>query len=119
MEEVMSSKLNQRLAVITLVSSTLGVFCMPAQACVQGYVWREAVEGDHVCVTATTRQQAWNDNAQADNRRQPGGGHSGFETCRQGYVWREVTPNDKVCVTPITRDQTRYDNSQASARDGR
>src|SRR3954451_10661479 len=103
----MSSKLSQRLALIAVVGSTLGFSSMPAKACVQGYVWREAVEGDHVCVTPTTRQQAWKDNSDADNRRQPGGGEYGFETCRQGFVWREVTRADRVCVTPRTRDLAR------------
>jgi hypothetical protein len=37
--------------------------------CVQGYVWREAVQDDHVCVTPETREQAWQDNALADSRR--------------------------------------------------
>jgi hypothetical protein len=115
----MSSIFNLRLAVITFVGFTLGFPSLPAQACVQGYVWREAVEGDHVCVTPATRQQAWNDNAQVDNRREPGGGPYGFDTCRQGYVWREATPRDKVCVTPNTRELTRHDNEHASERDGR
>ena len=87
-----------------------------AQRCIQGYVWREATRSDRVCVTPATRQQAWNDNAQTDARRQPGGGPYGFETCRQGYVWREATRNDRVCVTPATRDQARYDNAQARRR---
>ena len=30
--------------------------------CVNGYVWREAVPGDHVCVTPATRQQVHDDN---------------------------------------------------------
>lgn len=38
-------------------------------ACLQGYVWREAMASDHVCVTPVTRSQAWSDNAQAANRR--------------------------------------------------
>src|SRR5215475_10343251 len=87
-----------------------------AQACIQGYVWREATQGDKVCVTPPIRQQAWNDNAQTDARRAPGGGAYGFETCKQGFVWREATQNDHVCVTPQTRDQARYDNSQAARR---
>jgi hypothetical protein len=37
--------------------------------CLQGYVWREAMASDHVCVTRATRSQAWSDNAQAANRR--------------------------------------------------
>jgi hypothetical protein len=95
-----------------------GLYSSPvlAQTCIQGYVWREATRGDRVCVTPQTRQQAWNDNAQQDRRRQPGGGAYGYETCRQGYVWREATAGDRVCVTPQTRDQARYDNANAARR---
>jgi hypothetical protein len=36
--------------------------------CLQGYVWREAYEGDHVCVPPQSRTQAANDNAAAASR---------------------------------------------------
>ena len=39
--------------------------------CKAGYVWREAVPGDHVCVTPAQRDQAGLDNAQAPNRLAP------------------------------------------------
>src|ERR1044072_9737377 len=39
--------------------------------CVQGFVWREAFDGDRVCVTPETRSQAAKDNAQAGARRYP------------------------------------------------
>jgi hypothetical protein len=39
------------------------------EACIYGYVWREAVPGDHVCVTGETRAQAAYDNSQAAARR--------------------------------------------------
>ena len=41
--------------------------------CKQGFVWREAALGDHVCVTPATRQRTWNDNARAAARRDPNG----------------------------------------------
>ena len=84
--------------------------------CRQGYVWREAFPGDHVCVTPATRAQAAYDNRQASARREPGGGAYGPNTCRQGYVWRLARSGDLVCVTPETRRQTAYDNSQAKNR---
>ncbi|GGP72024.1 hypothetical protein GCM10010185_51760 [Saccharothrix coeruleofusca] len=84
--------------------------------CRQGWVWREAVPGDHVCVTPQTRQQSWDDNAQAAARREPGGGPFGPDTCRQGWVWREAVPGDHVCVTPQTRWQALDDNGRAAAR---
>jgi hypothetical protein len=45
--------------------------------CRQGFVWREAFVGDHVCVTPRTRDQAARENSEADARRQPGGGAYG------------------------------------------
>jgi hypothetical protein len=83
--------------------------------CIQGYVWREAVPGDHVCVTPETRAQAQYDNSQAPSRIDPNGAY-GPDSCIQGYVWREAVPGDHVCVTPETRAQAWYDNSQAPSR---
>jgi hypothetical protein len=79
--------------------------------CKQGFVWREAIQEDHVCVRPETRVQAANDNRNAASRREPNGGPSGPDTCKQGYVWREVVPSDHVCVTPQVREQTRAENS--------
>jgi len=87
----------------------------PDDRCKQGYVWREAMAKDHVCVTPQTRTQARDDNAKAASRR-AGGGAYGADTCKQGYVWREVAPDDHVCVTPQTRAQAREDNAQARGR---
>jgi hypothetical protein len=88
----------------------------PTDTCLQGYVWREAVPGDHVCVTPETRTQAAQDNSLAASRRSPTGGAYGPDTCLQGYVWREAVPGDHVCVTPETRTQAADDNSQAASR---
>ena len=88
---------------------------LPAQAddrCQQGYVWREAFSGDHVCVTPAVRQQAADDNSQAAARNDPQ--RPGF--CIQGYVWREANANDHVCVTPATRAQAQADNKAAPGR---
>jgi Caspase domain len=87
-----------------------------ADACIQGYVWREAFDGDHVCVTPAVRTNTAMDNSQAARRIQPGGGAYGPNTCRQGFVWREARPGDVVCVTPATRAQAAADNGQAAAR---
>jgi hypothetical protein len=83
--------------------------------CKQGYVWREAIPSDHVCVSPATRSQTAFDNSQAASRRNPTGPF-GSDTCIQGYVWREAFPNDHACVTPATRSQAASDNSQASSR---
>ncbi len=84
--------------------------------CKQGYVWREAFAGDHVCVTPQTRAQAGQDNGLAASRRAPGGGAFGADTCLQGFVWREASPSDHVCVPPATRAQAAADNAQAASR---
>jgi hypothetical protein len=85
-------------------------------ACLNGYVWREAVPGDYVCVTPAARTQAAYDNSQAAARRNPSGGSYGPDTCREGYVWREAVPNDHVCVTFQTRQQAADDNRLAQSR---
>ena len=89
---------------------------LPTDWCIQGYVWREAVPSDHVCVTPPTRDQTAYDNSQAAARRDPNGGPYGPDTCLNGYVWREAFTSDHVCVTPATRSQAAYDNSQAAYR---
>src|SRR5947199_3148339 len=59
--------------------------------CLEGWVWREAVTNDHVCVTPAIRTAAATDNSLAASRRNPNGGPFGPDTCLQGYVWREAT----------------------------
>ena len=113
--------MKQRLTVsIAAFTAILGVTASASafaqDTCREGYVWREAFPGDHVCVVPQTREQATRDNEEAARRRQPGGGDYGPDTCRQGYVWREARAGDVVCVTPQTRSQTAHDNAQASAR---
>jgi hypothetical protein len=95
--------------------------CTPApdlpygpDSCQQGSVWREAFEGDTVCVTPDRRDQAFADNAAAESRREPKGGVYGPHTCQSGYVWREARPEDLVCVTPETRTLTAAENAQAN-----
>jgi hypothetical protein len=84
--------------------------------CLNGFVWREAVSNDHVCVMPGVRTQAARDNAQAAARRSPTGGPYGPDTCLSGYVWREAVAGDHVCVDPRVRDQARSDNLQAASR---
>jgi hypothetical protein len=84
--------------------------------CKQGFVWREAVPDDRVCVTPETRSEAAKDNSEAAGRRSPNGGASGPDTCKQGFVWREATPSDHVCVPPQVRAAAAADNSAANQR---
>ena len=98
------------------LAMTFPHFTSAQTACRSGYVWREAVAGDFVCVSPDTRAQAARDNSEAAVRREPGGGASGPNTCRSGYVWREARPGDVVCVTPEVRAQTARDNAAAASR---
>jgi hypothetical protein len=84
--------------------------------CKQGFVWREAFDGDHACVEPEARDQAAADNAEAAGRRSPNGGPYGPDTCLNGYVWREARPSDHVCVKPEIRTQTARDNQLANER---
>ncbi|WP_374586271.1 hypothetical protein [Ideonella dechloratans] len=84
--------------------------------CQNGYVFRDAFPGDHVCVTPGTRLQVARDNAAAAARVQPGGGAWGPDSCRQGWVWREAGPRDRVCVLPAERDRAARDNHLAYSR---
>ena len=84
--------------------------------CKQGYVWREAFPGDHVCVTGAVRDETAAENNLAAQRRSPTGGPYGPDTCLQGYVWRDASPSDHVCVTGGRRTQATNDNAQAEAR---
>jgi hypothetical protein len=84
--------------------------------CLQGFVWRNAYPGDHVCVTPDVRSQVAADNAQAAARRSPNGGPFGADTCRQGFVWRGARASDHVCVTPEVQAQARTDNNAKCTR---
>ena len=73
--------------------------------CKQGFVWREAIPSDHVCVPPNIRTMVQQENAMAASRRDPTGAY-GSDSCVQGYVWREAFQGDRVCVTPARRTET-------------
>jgi hypothetical protein len=85
---------------------------VPADRCLQGYVWREAFVGDHVCVAPERRASVVEDNATAAERRKP----DSADICLRGYVWRLASPQDHVCVTQQARDEAFQDNSLAASR---
>lgn len=93
---------------------TLTLTFRPSSAgdlCAQGFVWREAVEGDHVCVEPSFRdEQVASDNAAARGRHEPGS-----DTCLTSFVWREATPSDHVCVYPNIRAQVADQNADPTA----
>jgi hypothetical protein len=78
----------------------------------EGYVWREAFDGDHVCVSPDTRERAKADNANAAELRWK----KDNDECVQGAVWRLANPEDHVCVSQDTREQTAQDNELAYSR---
>ena len=84
--------------------------------CRSGYVWREAILDDHVCVTPANYQAAHLQNRQASQHRNPSGGPYGLDTCLGGYVWRDAFPADHVCVTPVERQQAAADNTAGPSR---
>ncbi|MFN0149045.1 MAG: toll/interleukin-1 receptor domain-containing protein [Dehalococcoidia bacterium] len=91
--------------------------------CKPGFVWREAIPGDHVCVTPDVRQQALDDNRAAAGRIDPAGAF-GRDSCKSGFVWRDAHMNapkpwptaDHVCVTGDRRTQAANDNRAATSR---
>lgn len=83
--------------------------------CISGYVWREAIPSDHVCVTPAVRDRTQQENSTAAERRDPTGAY-GSNSCKQGFVWREAFDGDTVCVTPDIRSATKADNAAAASR---
>jgi len=79
--------------------------------CKTGFVWRDAIPGDHVCVAPARRSMAAHENAIAGSRVNPTGAY-GPNTCRVGFVWREAYHGDVVCVLPARRTQVHHENLQ-------
>ncbi|MHB1111353.1 MAG: SH3 domain-containing protein [Devosia sp.] len=77
--------------------------------CKDGFVWRDAIPGDHVCVTPDRRSTAASENAIAGSRVDPGGAY-GPNSCVVGFVWREAYAGDVVCVTGERRSQVKQEN---------
>ena len=84
--------------------------------CRQGFVWREAMPGDHICVSPATRQQARVENSLAASRINQVDHSYGPDTCQGGFVWRETNSSDHVCVSPDVRYQARSDNAAGAYR---
>jgi hypothetical protein len=107
---------------LAVLATTLAV---PAQAdplpygpatCMNGFVWREARDGDTVCVTPEVRARTLGENANPGANKEPNGGAYGPDTCKAGFVWREAFDGDTICVTPDERSQTLADNAAAPNR---
>lgn len=104
------------IAALSGMWAAMGTKAPATNGCIDGYVWRQAYPGDHVCVTQETYLKTQQDNQLGPSRRQRGGGAYGPDTCETGFVWREALKGDLICVTPETRAQVIRDNSQTSAR---
>ena len=79
-----------------------------AEACKQGYVWREATgPNDIICVTPVERSIG-----AIQNQNYPY-----QDTCPSGLVWREATTGDHRCVTPEERSLAAAQNQVARERD--
>lgn len=112
------------LSAVPIAALTVLVGQPPAQAdpapygpdtCIAGFVWREAIPSDHVCVTPDVRDRTQQENGSAAERRDPTGAY-GSNSCKQGFVWREAFDGDAVCVTPDIRSATKADNAAAPSR---
>ena len=79
--------------------------------CADGYVWRDAIPGDHVCVLPARRSLAATENANAGLHVDPAGAY-GPNSCIAGYVWREAYVGDVVCVVPARRTQVHQENAE-------
>jgi hypothetical protein len=104
---------------VSLMRSTLASPASPPfgpDTCKAGFVWREAIPADHVCVTPASRAIAAQQDRDAANHRQSTGGAYGPDTCVKGYVWRDAYAGDHVCVTPAARQQAAVDNAAGPAR---
>jgi len=116
-----------KLTLCTLTTLALAaVLCPSSQAqtklpygadtCAQGYVWRDAIPGDHACVSPQRRSAVAQENALSSERRVLSGGAYGPDTCQNGFVWREAFAGDNVCVLPDSRSLVAQENSQAPNR---
>lgn len=75
-------------------------------ACANGYVWRDAVPGDRVCVPLQRRESVKRDNETGSVSR----------SCARGLVWREAVPTDRLCVSPAERDRVKRENAEAFSK---
>jgi hypothetical protein len=100
-------------AVLTVISflGLASAQCYSPNACLDGWIWRQANPTDHVCVTPAVRSQTAADNAAASSRHEPNS-----DSCIPEFVWREAYTNDVVCVTPATRTEAALDNAAAAYR---
>ena len=117
--------MNQRILIgacaVVMLAGLSGADARPPlpygpDTCISGFVWREAIPVDHVCVTPGSRALVAEENATALTRRAQAGGPYGPNTCREGFVWREAFSGDIVCVTPERRAAVAEENRLGPSR---
>ncbi|MGW0591548.1 hypothetical protein [Streptosporangium sp. NPDC002607] len=96
---------------VTQDYATVTVSSAVTTTCLAGYVHREAVADDKVCVTPAVHEQTLVDNEDAPR-------WVDYETGGCLHVRRErlITPDDHVCITPETEQQIIADNQAAPSR---
>lgn len=110
------------------------------ETCNSGFVWRDGVPGDHICVTPERRQKVADDFNTASSRRPPrefpvpsgtrcnpllkkvgdppppGCSPAGQEMCNAGFVARDIPGEDViVCVDPAEADLLKQENANPTA----
>ena len=88
------------ILVLTVSCAFTNYAAAQSDACAEGYVWREAFEGDHVCVSPGTREQAQADNALAAQRRATAKAAVPLPPARLGcHVFRAGEWREVPCAT--------------------
>jgi hypothetical protein len=77
--------------------------------CKPGFVWRDANDHDHVCVSGPSRDRAKQDNADGPGRKRPNS-----DGCKSVWVWRKATKDDHVCVTTPVQRETKAESKVAA-----
>lgn len=121
-----------------IASFAAGLLIITAQAqpsydsyvCSPGYVWRDAFDGDLVCVTPQRYAQVQDENLHTSEHIDPNALANAFTNwhdCLPGYTWRLAGPHDKVdlnhqvdrvCVTIKAYDQATEENNHADDHRG-
>ena len=112
------------LASAQILGATAEAVFLSPLCCKLQYVWRNAFQGDYVCVTPGERDQAAADNVAAAShyssnytKSVPGTKSVPYGVCLgEGYGWRQAYMGDYVCVYLGQQTQVATDNSSLPSR---
>ena len=83
------------ISVLSLMLVCTSSFALPKNECKNGFVWREAVSNDYVCVTPEARDTAKIQNRNAHANRNPKGGAFGNDkSIRLSYATSDAKLKD-------------------------